>query len=146
MRIWSLHPKYLDTKGLVALWREALLAKNVLKGNTNGYRNHPQLIRFKEFNNPIKHIHYYLQVIWEEARKRNYNFNQDKFIVEKNIDKIPVKKGQLQYEFLFLLGKLKNRDIERYKAYKDIIKADIHPLFYLTEGEIEHWEKNIYGF
>jgi hypothetical protein len=31
MRIWSLHPKYLDSKGLVALWRESLLAKNVLR-------------------------------------------------------------------------------------------------------------------
>ena len=31
MRIWSLHPKYLDAKGVVALWRETLLAKNVLE-------------------------------------------------------------------------------------------------------------------
>jgi carboxyl-terminal processing protease len=29
MRLWSLHPKYLDAQGLVALWREALLAKAV---------------------------------------------------------------------------------------------------------------------
>jgi hypothetical protein len=47
MRIWSIHPKYLDIKGLVALWREALLAKHVLEGRTKGYRNHPQLDRFK---------------------------------------------------------------------------------------------------
>ncbi len=141
-----MHPKYLDAKGLVALWREALLAKNVLKGNTKGYRNHPQLIRFKESHHPIKCIHYYLQVIWEEARERNYLFNPEKFIPENKTDKIPVTKGQLQYEFLSLMSKLKNRDIQRYKAHKDVIKADIHPLFYLTEGEIEHWEKNLYEF
>nr|WP_243687290.1 pyrimidine dimer DNA glycosylase/endonuclease V [Methanobacterium formicicum] len=47
MRLWSLHPKYLDVKGLVALWREGLLARAVLKGKTKGYTNHPQLIRFK---------------------------------------------------------------------------------------------------
>jgi hypothetical protein len=29
-RIWSLHPKYLDARGLVALWREGLLAQAVL--------------------------------------------------------------------------------------------------------------------
>ena len=52
MRIWSLHPKYLDTKGLVALWRETLLAKHVLEGKTKGYRNHPQLDRFKKAQNP----------------------------------------------------------------------------------------------
>jgi len=46
MRIWSLHPKYLDTKGLVALWRDALLARHVLQGKTTGYKNHPQLNRF----------------------------------------------------------------------------------------------------
>lgn len=41
MRIWSVHPQYLDAKGIVALWRETLLAKNVLEGNTKGYKNHP---------------------------------------------------------------------------------------------------------
>lgn len=37
MRIWSLHPSYLDAKGLVALWRETLLAQKVLLGATVGY-------------------------------------------------------------------------------------------------------------
>ena len=39
MRLWSIHPKYLDCKGLVALWREALLAKKVLRGKTRKYAN-----------------------------------------------------------------------------------------------------------
>ena len=41
MKLWSIHPKYLDAKGLVALWREALLAQKVLDGKTEGYKNHP---------------------------------------------------------------------------------------------------------
>jgi hypothetical protein len=41
MRLWSIHPEYLDAKGLVALWREALLAQNVLQCNTKGYKKHP---------------------------------------------------------------------------------------------------------
>ena len=37
IRIWTLHPKYLDAKGLVAVWREALLAKHVLENKAKGY-------------------------------------------------------------------------------------------------------------
>ena len=54
MRLWSLHPKYLDSKGLVAVWREGLLALEVLKGNTKGYRSHPQLTRFLQEGNPVE--------------------------------------------------------------------------------------------
>ena len=43
MRLWSIHPRYLDSMGLVALWREALLAQAVLRGETKGYKFHPQL-------------------------------------------------------------------------------------------------------
>ena len=46
MRLWSVHPRYLDRQGLTAAWREALLAQKVLTGTTRGYRNHPQLVRF----------------------------------------------------------------------------------------------------
>jgi hypothetical protein len=66
MRIWSLHPEYLDTKGLVSLWRETLLAKKVLEGKTEGYKNHPQLIRFKKSDNPLKHINQYLMKVNSE--------------------------------------------------------------------------------
>jgi hypothetical protein len=53
MRLWSIHPGYLDAKGLVALWREALLAQNVLLRNTKGYKKHPQLEQFNNTSNPI---------------------------------------------------------------------------------------------
>ncbi|MFO7790471.1 MAG: pyrimidine dimer DNA glycosylase/endonuclease V, partial [Bacteroidales bacterium] len=79
MRIWSLHPQYLDAKGLVALWRETLLAKHVLEGITKGYKHHPQLMRFRQVEKPADAIHYYLEIVWEEAGKRNYNFDKNKF-------------------------------------------------------------------
>jgi len=66
MRIWSIHPKYLDTKGLVALWRENLLAKNVLEHNTRGYKNHPQLIRSKNSGTPLQAINHYLAAVYQE--------------------------------------------------------------------------------
>ena len=141
MRIWSLHPKYLDTKGLVALWRETLLAKNVLLGNTKGYRNHPQLIRFKESETPTNAIDYYLQIVWEEAKSRNYNFNPDKFEIVNNIDKLPVSKGQLIFEIQHLINKLKVRDLKKYYEFKQIKSFISHPLFLLVDGDVSFWEK-----
>lgn len=55
MRIWSVHPSLLDAKGLVACWRETLLAQKVLQGLTKGYKNHPQLDRFS--NPPAQRLH-----------------------------------------------------------------------------------------
>lgn len=78
MRIWSIHPKYLDAKGLVALWRETLLAKKVLEGQTRGYRNHPQLERFKQSENPLDKINHYLSSVYSEALEREYHFDKEK--------------------------------------------------------------------
>lgn len=141
MRIWSLHPQYLDTKGLVALWRETLLAKNVLEGKTKGYKNHPQLNRFKLSTQAVHAINYYLQSVWLEANKRNYNFDKTKFVVINDIELINVTTGQINFEKKHLLKKLKLRDPEKYIEIKDLIKYEIHPLFNLIDGEIEPWEK-----
>ena len=70
MRLWSLHPEYLDARGLVALWREALLARKVLSGGTRGYRSHPQLERFNALPDPVAAIDCYLRHIFEEAHLR----------------------------------------------------------------------------
>ena len=70
MRLWSLHPKYLDKLGLLGLWRESLLAQKVLLGKTRGYRNHPQLIRFKRTSDPILYIGTYLYYVYLEGKGR----------------------------------------------------------------------------
>ncbi|MFW6282205.1 MAG: pyrimidine dimer DNA glycosylase/endonuclease V [bacterium] len=152
MRLWSIHPKYLDSKGLVALWRETLLAQKVLKGNTKGYKNHPQLIRFKKHKQTNIAISQYLYDIYIESMKRNYNFNKNKIDKLSEIDNytknvknktklIPVTIGQIDYEFKHLRDKLKERDITFYKKIENIKKPDIHPLFKLIKGEVEKWEK-----
>ena len=69
MRLWSIHFKYLDSKGLVALWREAFLAKKVLEGKTKGYKNHPQLERFRNSSNPISSINSYLEKYLKRLKK-----------------------------------------------------------------------------
>src|SRR6187549_2912202 len=98
MRIWSLHPKYLDTKGLVALWRETLLAKHVLEGKTKGYKNHPQLNRFKTTKAPLDSINQYLSEVYTEASRREFNFDKNKINWNFKKIKLSVTKGQLSYE------------------------------------------------
>ena len=140
MRIWSVHPKYLDAKGIVALWRETLLAKNVLEGNTKGYKNHPQLNRFKAEENPLEAINQYLAEVWNEATRRGYNFDRTKIDFDFQKIKIDVTTGQLQYEFNHLLKKLEQRDPERYKQFEKLKMVDCAEIFDVKEGEIEKWE------
>jgi hypothetical protein len=140
MRIWSVHPRYLDAKGLVALWREALLAKHVLEGKTKGYINHPQLNRFKRTNNPVDSIDQYLAVIYEEAKSRGYNFNRDKINWDYQTCRITVTDEQLKYEKGHLLAKLKLRDQSKYNDLLHQKEIQPHLLFEIVNGKIEDWE------
>ena len=140
MRLWSIHPKYLDSKGLVALWRESLLAQKVLYNNTKGYRNHPQLERFKRTENPTGVIAGYLEEIYDESLKRGYNFNRLKIICQGTKSKITVTKGQIRYELNHLIKKLKNRDIIALDKIKNVASPDPNPIFNVIEGDIEPWE------
>ncbi len=140
MRIWSLHPQHLDTKGLVALWRETLLAKHVLERRTKGYTMHPQLTRFKQAKDPLAAINAYLAVVHVEATTRGYNFDPTKFDSATKHPKLPVASGQLEYETRHLLNKLKVRDPERYKVVKKLAGLQVHPLFKVVTGGVEDRE------
>ena len=141
MRLWSIHPRYLDAKGLVALWREGLLALNVLRGNTSGYRNHPQLLRFKNTDNPVLAINCYLRHVADEADKRGYKFSRAKIKNEVTIEKIPVTGGQIKYEFEHLLGKLKIRSPELFKQFCKVEAVETHPIMSEICGDVENWER-----
>ena len=140
MRIWTLHPKYLDAKGLVALWRETLLAKHVLEGKTKGYRNHPQLIRFMNTEKPLEYINSYLTAIFIEASSRGYNFDGNKIDRKIKPVRIYVTCGQVEYEVKHLLKKLKVRDRIFYKELLTVKKIKTHPIFKVKRGAIENWE------
>jgi hypothetical protein len=141
MRIWSIHPKYLDSKGLVALWRETLLAKKVLQNRTTGYKNHPQLNRFKGSAKPIDCIDQYLWEVYKEAEKRNYHFNKDKMGHNYKFVSLTVTTGQLDFEIKHLKAKLKLRDRKKLKELTAMKSFEPHPLFKTVEGETESWEK-----
>ena len=140
MRLWSLHPDYLDRQGLVAAWREGLLAKKVLEGGTKGYRNHPQLQRFKDSPQPLDSINVYLQALAESAATRGYNFDASKLKIPKTHQKLTVTDGQLEYERLHLYKKLEQRDPTRLKAIGRGQKIRPHPLFIVESGPIAEWE------
>ena len=141
MRIWSIHPKYLDAKGLVALWRETLLAKHVLEGKTKGYTHHPQLIRFRAAPNPLAAINQYLSVVYQEAVARGYHFDATKIEPTSASIHIPVTQGQLDYELHHLLAKLKRRAQQLYQTVADVRQCQAHPLFQVVAGGVEAWEK-----
>jgi hypothetical protein len=143
LRLWSIHPEYLDRAGLLATWREALLAQKVLKGKTKGYTNHPQLKRFKNHQYPQKAIVNYLLGIWKEAKRRGYNFDPEKINTKGKTEKITVTRGQLKYELGLLREKLKRRAPAIAQQLASIKKIEPHPLFKIVEGTIEEWEKVI---
>jgi hypothetical protein len=144
MRLWSIHPKYLDTKGLVAVWRESLLARKVLEGKTKGYKHHPQLNRFIDSNNALETINQYLYEIYKESVIRKYNFDKTRIYISKDkIDRICVNSEQINYEFELLKSKLIKRDYKKYLELNSIDDIELNPIFYEIIGKIEKWEKII---
>lgn len=140
MRLWTLHPKYLDTKGLLALWREALLAQKVISGQTVGFRHHPQLRRFKAHSDPTAAIATYLQAVYREAVSRGYNFSREKINADEQPLRMESTQGQLLYEWEHLKQKLKQRDAGKYEAAAAVVEPEAHPMFDIVAGGIESWE------
>lgn len=153
MRLWSLHPRYLDARGLVALWREGLLAQAVLRGETRGYQRHPQLQRFREQASPSACIAEYLGAVHAESVARGYRFNAERIGGAKPDGSgarprlIPVTRGQLRFEWRHLAAKLETRD----PGWFDRVGAELesglgrvpqpHPLFSVVDGGMESWER-----
>lgn len=142
MRLWSFHPKYLDAIGLVALWREGLLARSALL-NGGGYYHHPQLFRFKSMKNPLKNLDFYLSYVLIESRKIGYKFNENKinFIHDFDEKELKVTVGQLTYEWIHFLNKLKIRNPDRYQLNATIKEVEPNPVFVLVDGPVDKWEK-----
>lgn len=142
MRLWTLHPKYLDRQGLLALWREGLLARAVLRGQTRGYRHHPQLERFRAQASPEQAVDAYLMAVHEEATARGYAFDRAKLGPCLPTAAIVATAGQLAFEWQHLLAKLALRSpplLERWRSEQPVC----HPLFLLQPGPVEPWERPV---
>ena len=142
MRLWSLHPRYLDARGLVAVWREGLLARAVLRGQTRGYRSHPQLHRFLAHPSPVTAINAYLGSVHDEAAARGYRFDRSRIGPVRTCTPIRVTGEQVAYEWRHLLAKLRERDPARFRELRGRAAApSANPLFRVVKGGIEEWER-----
>jgi hypothetical protein len=141
MRLWTLHPQYLDPKGLVAAWREALLAQRVLAGATRGYRNHPQLIRFQAQPDSLAAIAAFLTGLAEEANRRGYHFDVSKILHRATKERISETRGQLLFEWKHLQKKLHVRAPLAARKLRKITVPKPHPLFSVIPGNTRSWEK-----
>jgi hypothetical protein len=140
MRLWSLHPSLLDRLGLLALWREGLLAQKVLLGQTKGYRFHPQLDRFWATKSPVAAISTYLWAVIGEARARGYEFDASKIAKKRNpAVSISVTQGQLEFERRHLSSKLRVRDPAKARKLS-VVGLRPHPMLRVVAGRVEPWE------
>lgn len=140
MRLWSLHPRYLDAKGLVALWRESLLAQAVLAGQTRGYKHHPQLARFLAAAAPQRQMSAYLRSVHDEAVRRGYHFDKRKIKRGGAVELLSVTRGQLDHEWAHLCGKLKARSPAWLPQFKGVKRPAPHPSFRVVAGGVAEWE------
>lgn len=141
MRIWTLHPQHLDRQGLLALWREGLLAQAVLLGKTRGYLHHPQLERFRKQQDPVAAIATYLAVVHREGVRRGYEFDANKINKRRSQSRITETNGQLLYEWQHLKTKLSMRSAHLLSEVAKVKKPRPHPLFRIVSGQVRNWEK-----
>jgi hypothetical protein len=135
------HPKYLDARGLVALWREGLLARAVLAGRTRGYTAHPQLIRFRQAARPLAAINAYLAAVADEARLRGYRFDRRKIRGFRRHPPLAETRGQLRAEWRHLQAKLRRRAPRLARGWRAVTIPAAHPLFRIHAGGVRPWEK-----
>jgi hypothetical protein len=79
MRVWTIHPKYLDDKGLGGVWMDALLVQKLVHGGECGnYRKHPQCQRW--LKGPMERylLSIYLIEVWLEAKMRGFDYKHEK--------------------------------------------------------------------
>ena len=141
MRLWTLHPRYLDAKGLVAAWREALLAQKVISGATKSYRHHPQLVRFQSQADPLAAIATFLVALADEARSRGYHFDASKISRRRFTGQIAETSGQLLYELSHLKAKLNVRAPQIGRQLQSVAMPEPHPLFRVVQGDVREWER-----
>ena len=161
MRLWSLHPRYLDTVGLTAAWREALLAQKVLTGTTRGYRAHPQLERFRAGSAlageaggavgrvgdvvlpwPGDRVVAFLHVLADEAAARGHGYDRSRIAGPRaQVEPLPVTDGQVAHEWALLRAKLAARSPAVLERWAGVVVADVHPVFTVVPGAVAPWEK-----
>lgn len=142
MRLWTLHPRYLDARGLTALWRESLLARQVLLHRTHGYRHHPQLERFRALARPVAAINTYLAGVHAEAVSRSYRFDASKIGRVRLEGRVAESRGQVEHEWAHLRAKLRARNAAWLRSFDEVVLPEPHPMFRVVAGPVQSWERD----
>lgn len=136
-----MHPQHFDRQAITACWREGLLAQAVIFEPGRGYSHHPQLVRFREADDPEAAIGDYLSAIVDEADNRGYRFAREKIRRTGFSGQLTVNEGQLDYEWTHLLAKLQRRSPQVWEQWRTHAHARAHPLFTIVDGPIADWER-----
>ncbi len=144
MKLWSLHPRHMDHTRLLALWRTALAARDIIEGRASDYRVDRSIYRFMGRLDSDRAINTYIYYIWLEAKGRGYRFAREEALKKELIDteiKIPVTSGQLLFEAWKLLTKISqtNPDWISRLAIEKCFEAN--PVFRVVEGLPDPREK-----
>lgn len=146
MRLWSIDPDQLDRAALVAGWREGLLAQKVLRGLTKGYRNHPQLDRFRALPDPVLAVACWLHGLADAADRRGYRFDRTRVVLPPerlladDRPRIELTGGQLDYEWQHLRAKVRERDPGWWPQVESAAPRP-HPMMDVVPGPIAEWER-----
>lgn len=130
MRIWKVHPKYLDQKGLSGQWFEAIIAKNSLISKDGYWYNNPQMDIFKNSEDPIDAVNSYLEEVWVEGIRRGYKFKSEYFDDYCPLVTIPITHEDLYSDMNLLGDRVHKRDIDWYNdIWMTGMRVVPHPLF-----------------
>jgi hypothetical protein len=113
----------------------------VLRGETRGYRHHPQLARFFVRRDPLGALDCYLSRVLDEARARGYRLDGSKISYRHcRHTRALVTADQLAYEWRHLLGKLAVRDRSRWSSER-LCRPEPHACFRVVPGPVAEWER-----
>ena len=147
MRLWTIHPRYLDNLTLFTCWKEAITARKELKDEAISPTHHPQLIRFRKCGTPVATMNSYIYNLFLELKVRHVKVDHKELGRYRRYERIKVGFGQLYYEFYFLQGKLKNRSRTKcndnfYRHWLDAGMLVSNTVFLINPvNGIEKWEE-----
>ena len=141
MRLWTLHPKYLDAKGLVAAWREALLAQAVLRDRNDWLPKPsstdpvpPLTLTGSKYRVLSSRAACRGKPAWVSVRPRKDRLPRG------GRSRLKATLGQLGYEWKHLRAKLAIRDKAWLASLGRVARPDAHPTFRVVPGDVEDWE------
>ena len=131
MNLWSFHPKYLDEKGLRAVWQDALFAQNVLSGRIKDHRKYyPQLMKFNNYFEPLAAIGAYLGFIYDDGVERGIIFQEHKIMHRSKRENIfQVDRERLEDEFEQYKRKMQTVSMLQTAKLRQVSKVEPHPIF-----------------